>query len=112
VRDLGFAGFLGVIWLYVAQVTPAFATDPVVSTPGDAVAQQHFWKVIGGSEGFQMGSSPSASTPEPGIVAVLGFGLLLLGASCRRADRWSRRFGDSMSAHRRDAQMGGAGSSL
>jgi hypothetical protein len=67
------------------QVTPAFAITPSIGMSGDAVAQQRLWEVIVGSEGFQVGSPPSAHMPEPGIVAALGFGLLLLGVSYGRS---------------------------
>jgi hypothetical protein len=86
-----FASLLGLIWLCAMQVTPAFAITPSIGMSGDAVAQQRFWEVIVGSGGFQVGSPPSAHMPEPGIVAALGFGLLLLGVSYGRSAARSGR---------------------
>ncbi len=82
-----FASLLGLIWFCAMQVTPVFAITPSIAMSGDAVAEQRPGKLFIGVDRFPVRLSISAHTPEPGIVAVLGFGLVLLGVSCWSASR-------------------------
>lgn len=86
-RDFGFLAFVAVVWLCTVQATPAFAMSATRGTASDALVQQRFVAVSVPSARLSHGSMTSVERPEPGILAALGCGLLVLGIARWRSGR-------------------------
>jgi hypothetical protein len=83
-------GLLGLICLCTVQVTPAFAMNPTRATGNDAFGEPRVVMVTVPSGRLRLGSIANVKVPEPGILAALGCGLLLLGIACRSSSGKSR----------------------
>jgi hypothetical protein len=86
-RHFRFGTFVGVLWIFALQSAQAFAMNPTLSGTSDAIGQRVAPVVTRVKEPGLAGSTGSISIPgipEPGILALLGFGLVLLGFSYGR----------------------------
>jgi hypothetical protein len=83
-RYIRFSTCVSLLWLFVAQSGPAFAVSPNYGVPDAVKAQQNSFVTVGEA---RSAASPAVDigTPEPGVVALIGFGLVLLGLSYGRA---------------------------
>lgn len=91
---------LGFVCTVAIQGAQAFAIN-VIPTGTD---QRGSLVVTGAKEIVSASAVTDVGIPEPGVVALLGFGLVLLGLSYSRTDRRAERSGDSISMYGRDSR--------
>jgi hypothetical protein len=86
-RYIRFSTCVSLLWLFVAQSGPAFAVSPNYGVPSNAVKaeQDSFVAAVKAQSTNNKSSIIDIGTPEPGVVALIGFGLVLLGLSYGRA---------------------------
>jgi hypothetical protein len=77
--------FLAVVSFFALASAQAFAVDATVRGTSDAIGQRVAPVVSRAKEPVLAGSVSIPGIPEPGVVALLGFGLVLLGFSYGRA---------------------------
>jgi hypothetical protein len=81
-----FGMLLGLVWLVAVQSAQALAMEPTLSETSATTGAPGYLTAAGVRPLISLSSVADASIPEPGIVALLGFGLVLLGLSYRRTD--------------------------
>jgi hypothetical protein len=95
--------FLGVVSFCALASAEVFAVDATLSGTRDAIEQRVAPVVSRVKEPVLAGSVSISGIPEPGVVALLGFGLVVLGLSYGYGHTQShaKRSGSSMSRYRR-----------
>jgi hypothetical protein len=93
-RDFRLGVFLGVVSFCALASAKVFAVDAALSGTSDAIGQRVAPAVSRVKQPALADSATLSGMPEPGVVAALGCGLLMLGIaswSSTRTSRLSRR---------------------
>jgi hypothetical protein len=96
-RYFRFGIVLGLLWFTTVQSPLAFAMNSTLGANSDTASAQGSVQITVPKGRSPVGSLIDDGAPEPGIVALLGFGLILLALSFVRTDRAGRKLGNTRS---------------